>query len=499
MKKRFLFITLFIIIGYISKAQVYNIYKTSQGEFSGMFTLYDKSKDDIYGYIIFTTLDKVDKRLLKMKYEIIDKNFNEITSNEFISPLFYKKSKIKIMDVTYNKGHIFVVFNEVINAGNYIKYLNDSYKIIDIKKNKIVAKGALTDVYKETKDRIIKKKDVKNADETYVVYSYPIDIDGFFVKIYKPFLVGGKQNYKDFVIGFDGKYLWEKVYNNKNNYDNYYYLGSDSNYIYFIGKVKPKKNHTKKFKNKKPVTVILIKDIKTGKIIDESLFMDSSKKYEYSLIYPKLKNGRVYFTGRYKDKKKPESEKYWLGLYQVYFSLDKDKKIKQSEFKYLPFTKFRLADINQYGKILRKGFMKFVDMEMNDDGSMYIIGEVVKKKYRKGLYSFIVNKDFTMKKATVHNTKGTEYSKYLFSQDLINNKGKAFVFFENKSSRLLNINFIKLYHDSNKPETSVLKVNLRKSSIDLYPAKSGYIMLFEKFSRVKKGEKEIEFRLERID
>jgi hypothetical protein len=494
MKNKILLLIAFLFVTNILNAQVYNIFKTSKGEFKGLYELYDKDKDDIYGYISYTDLDKVDKRLHKLKYEILDKNFNKISSGEFIQPVYFKKGILEIKKVVYNKGHIMTLLNEFIYKTDGKKNIFDYYHIIDLSNGKITSKGTFNDAIIIKNDKVEKKKGELSpslfGDLLYqTILAYPLDTVGFYISTKYPF--NNSRIRKEFILNPDGTTLWKNKYRIRLPKDLKYLphiIGIDDKHIYYI-------KNAGKGKNKK--SIILAKDIKTGKIVSKTNFKGSDINYDYNIIDIDVLDGKLYFVGRYKDEK--NSGKLWNGIYRTYFIVDKDNKMKQGKLEYLPFSKFGLKNMNKYGKIERKGFMLFVDLDMNPDGSIFLIGEVNKGKYRKGLYSFIIGKDFTMKKATEHNTDNTKYSKYYTSQNLFNHKGKAYVFYNDISKRLFDINFIKMYYGNNDVDVSTHKINLKKSIVKIHRAKAGYFMILEKFLKAKKGDKEFEFRLERIN
>ena len=477
MKKALLFILLLSGLT-VTTAQSYKIMNTAHGEFQGIHKLYDYVKGDVYGYAEFILLDKTGEKTYKYKFNLLDKNLNKVVSKEFEQPVYYKKSKIHLQSVDFNDGYIFIVLSESINSYVILKY----YLIYNTKENKIIKRGLFHD--NATFDGKTIKSNSKHfkprKDTSPAVSIIPLDKTGFLVR--KKDVWASFYDYE--ALDFEGNSLWDKSQDLE-----LFYVHDNGQYIIFEKNVELGSDNVK----------LIYYNVKTGDKVASGYIPLRDNKYYYNYFYRKFdkENGKLTLMGTYRKKRNGHS----LGVFKMEVEIDK-RKLKPTHKVYFPYSKFGFADINEYGKIKREGYLTFSKIDINPDGTIFMIAETRFKSagVYKSLYSILLDKEFSkvLEKKT-YITEKSKGRKYAFSQKLLNNKGKAYFFYDKDSKKDYKVHILKLYYADKSIETSSFNIDLRKSVKLLEPAKAGYIMIYEIFKNPGKGEPKLELRLEKIN
>ena len=490
MKKQLFYLLLLILTAMhvtVSHAQQYKIMKAASRYFMDFAVLYDKQTDDVFGYIELSRSIRPAKLKEKVYYTILDKNLNKITDGQFDIPVKFKKSFVTLEDISFADGHILMQIDEKLKQGIgnnvTISTLNSHYHILSVGENKIIKHGKLADLIKTKKSKRV---------NLYMATTQSAP-RGFIINM----LHGSPFSLKQTLVVMDvnGNVLWDKFHalylakKKKSKSENV--LGVDKDYVYMMSiPVRlQKSNHYD------PNVSLIVRKWENGEQLAKT-GIKPDPRYRYKIFYNKTKNGNIIFSGRYMDIKKSKSNR-WLGIFRDIYVWD-GKELKRNAIQYLPFTQFKVPGINEYGKIKKEGYLTFEDVDHLDDGRMIYIAESHNSKTYRGLYLFLMDKDFHVAKSKKLMAEPTSYAKYRFSHKLQHNKGRFFVFYDEDGKYSYNIHIIKYLTKEDKFSERVLKGNYRKSKINVVPAKKGYIMIIEKYNNPKKEGKLMELRLEKV-
>lgn len=477
--KKILFLFLGLLATISTKAQSYSVLSSASGSLVSFESIYDEDSE-LFGYAEVRKLDLIDKLTESYKYVILDKNMNTICSGEFNETLVKKQCYKRLSQIVYCDDKLLFNLREYFDLGP----VNNSYQILDIKENKIISKGIFD----------AKSEDSENLKKLHNSY-----IAKYFSDIPKLGYVTMDFDSKEegmliSAMGFDGKTIWNqptKVAEEKHKYK-YSLLNANADYTII--------NATKYKSSRKISDYVLILDSKTGK---EVAFLQISNDDYTTLSYNlKIIKDQVITVGKYYEKDKRDEVEYdeSLGLYRQVIDIKSGKLIKKD---FLPYEKFGNLDINENGKIKKEGYLSFQRVEINPDGSYFVLAETFIPKSRgaiySALYTFQLNKDFVPTKVTAFDTERTRGSKYSFSQKLTASKGKAYFFYDKNEDRKTELNVLTLNYASGDILQTKMPINNSNSSISVVPAKLGYVGLMEYFKNPKKEGKSMEIRLEKIN
>jgi hypothetical protein len=483
--KKTLLSLLFILTVQISFSQSYKILNSANGKLANFESLTDG--DDLFGYAELRKIDLEDKFTEKYKYIILDKNMNTICSGEFTKKLVKRKCENSNYQIVYNNGHIMFLFQEYFLDRSRTLPVRGSYEILNIESNKIIT-AELFDK-KQTDDLSIPKLSGNNHES----FSSALSDNGFLIQSSKYFERKGLKDYY-YAVDFKGNVLWEQVFKTaeaKHDYEYSFFDKDNTNLILLV---------TKSRNEKKVSDHLLILDVKTGKEIS---FTDlSNENYTMRFSSVDVKEGKIYVIGRFFEKEKRDrvDNDESLGLYRRIIEVKSGKIIDED---FLTYDKFKNPNINENGRIKKEGYLSFKKININPDGSYFIIAETYINKsggamYNE-LYAFTLDKDFKpieMKGFDVNRTRGSKYS---FSQELPNKVGKAYFFYDKNEDKDLELNILKYMYASKTLSIDKMKLNNEKSDINVVRAKTGYIGILEHFKNPKKDEKALEIRLEKLN
>ncbi|MFD2908729.1 DUF6770 family protein [Flavobacterium ardleyense] len=484
MKKIITFLFL-VVATQISFSQSYKILNTAAGKLENFVTLTDG--DELYGYAELRQLDELSPTEVKFKYIILDKNMNTINSGEFVETKVKKKCVIENYQIVYNNGHILFNFIENFVSEQLFINIKFKYKILGLAANKITASG--------TYDKSIKPDD-NNIPKMFKNVKYyaaaALSNSGFFVQLVN--FDKKKDESACFAIDFNGEQLWAsnvKQAEEKHEYE-YQFFEMDENTLSFIA--------TKSRGSKKVSDHLLILDTKTGKEISfTNLYNDT---YTLLFSFSKINDEKLTIIGRYFEKEKRDRVEYdeSLGLYKREIDMKSGKIISEI---FLPYSKFNFKDISENGKVKGEGILDFRKIDQNPDGSFFMIAETFRAKSKHNLYFelyvFQIDKDFNSISTKSFDTEKSFKSKYRFSQELLGNAGKVYFFYDKNEDKKLELNLIDFNFSSKEITLSKMNLNTTESKITVFPAKTGYVAIKEEFTNPKKGESQIEIRLEKLN
>ena len=460
-------------------AQSYQILNTAAGRLARFASLNDEN-DELFGYVELRELDNVSKTEVKFGYSILDKNMNVMVSGNFTCSKTESYNFINNYQIKYNNGNVIFGFYEKFGSTP----LKCFYKIINIESNKIIAKG----VYDSD---IANLKRLKTMRSMRYYNAIPLTNIGFFIQgnptlLTQPF--GLKSD--SYAIDFKGKKIWDvkiKKAEEKHEYE-YSFFDIDESIISLIA--------TKTRNTKKVSDHLLILDAKTGKEISfTDLF---NEDYTMRFSYSKLDENKLTIIGRYfeKDRRDYINDKESLGLYKREIDIKSGKILKDV---FMPFSKFKLSNISENGKIKGDGYLEFQKIDLNPDGS-YFKQEFMNFKTYSELYVFLLDKDLNPITVKFYDTKISADRKFSFSQKLLNDAGKVYFFYDKDENKKLEINLINFNYTSKEISLSKMNVDNKESEITAFPAKNGYITIKEFFPGASKKDKgKVDIRLEKLN
>jgi hypothetical protein len=501
-----LVLSISILFSMVASAQMQDLEQIMNNkkliEFKAIFDV----DNSLYGYISIYQGDLVDRYNMKYEYLILDKNLNKIARNEFTQRL-YIDDILSFANCTKMGNNLIIKIHHFAYIGkNYSKFV---YRTIDLSKNIITEefyfdKGEFKDLVVENNNTRKKLKD--DLSDFYMVSIGNKDTWGFLVlEEYKDL----KNIYKVYDLHFydeNKKLKWTYNFNANATFKNYesiekFYCFGD--YLYLT-----KANRSgKKLKGTNIVTL----DIKTGKPNFDYNLEDEKTEYLHDIIIKRVNNQTVisgdYFTG---DGSKREWQNR-LGLYRIVLD-DKGKEISK---KYVPWL-----DVGKYFEIKKNGSLgsgyRLLNREyfILDDATVCYLGEKYKElgnvtfmglnlgTMSNDLVFMNFDKEFNLN--NVNLIEGRRYKdlslNYEFSQMIKNDNG-FYLFFkyykedktDKKDKWFLGIN--KYLNQKYSYEEIAISSRKEKFSIDIFPAKEGYILMRE----YNEKEKYNQVRLEKLN
>jgi len=482
MKKLILYTLL--LMGFISNAQNRKLVKLAKGQRNlGTYILYDENKNDVFGYLDLIRLDEIDRYTLKVKYTIMDKNFNELATGNFKSTRLKGNFKLRVRGVIYNQGKVFFALSPYFYSSkqgyidNYIEYL-----VIDIKENKIIKKDYLKQDNLSSKTI---RRSVKGKKYNYLLGKYR-SVELYNIKNKGIFVIRESPTDGLYLLNYDGNVVWDLDKSIKKNRRFTRFSVFDANEKYIIIALR-KYN----FFDLVLETLYLV-DTDTGKVVGKITNIDEVKN---NVLFSKITDdNKMIVLGKYVDKK---NKKKYLGLYKVVFDLNNKAKIISK--KHISFSKLGIKGINRTGKIPRRGYLGFESFNINPDGKIIAISEIYRGGNYKGLYFMLFDKDFNSVKSTFFEGNKSKERKFAFSEYLKKDKGKFFILFDKNSKNQYDLHFLIYNFSDNSIREKFLKVDTKKRNVSISMAKKGYILINEYFKKAKKGEVSRELRLEKVE
>jgi hypothetical protein len=478
--KKILILAAFLICQTIF-SQSYSISYSANGAFLTLKPLIKEKK--IYGYVEMRLMDKKDSITNVYKYIILDKNMNKINEGNLSENIYKKDYYQRVTDIEYNNG--FIIFSFMITyynnfSGAYYNIAN-SFQILDVEKNKITTS--------QNPDKLFDINVTNNRlDKNFKFHEYhQLSPNGFLIGNYNR---KTKEN-AYYAIDFDGKEVWKQDLIEKNDeIDVIYNLieKDDKNIILLCTKFK---------KEKKISDEILVLETKTGAKVSVTPLINENYTLRYLDIT--IKNSKLQIVGRFYEKNKIDEVNIneSLGIYRKIIDLKTG--LVDSDI-YLPYSKFNSLEIADNGKVKKEGYLYFQTVDLNPDGSYFFMAETsVGGKNFNQVYIFMLDPDFNPIKVERFDTKRTRGSKYAFSQDLPNDVGKAYFFYDKTDEMEYELNVINYLFDSKTFTKTKMDLKSEKSNIRIIPAKAGYVGVIEYFKDPKKEGKSMEIRLEKLN
>ncbi len=492
MKKLYSLFLLIFCFNLNINAQTYEILSSAGGELEVFKTLYDG--EDLFGYLELHKLDKIDKESNKYKFIILDKNFNKISTNEFVLTRVVNNQKLS--QAVYNNGKVLLGFSEAGTGG--IFYKNQQYKLIDIKSANITESFTL----QNSKLMPLAETVLKNIEDKFYNdggSAYPAKNKGFL--LVDRSIKGNTSFMKSGVfIDLEGKQKWILPIKKGETVDFFYeydFLTNDEKSIAL------RANYYKRKKHLHSKLLILNTDNGT----EQAFSPMEEQETVLDINFIKFNNDDLVSVGEY-YKRQGESNNALitnkLGVFKKTYNRNGGDVI----FKNLvPFTQLSsFVPIDARGKISKDGTLDFRDFEIRPDGTHLLFGETYKPDFMSGaikfteLFYLILDKDFNPTKMVSSEVNKSFYAKYRYGQSIHNNQGYASFFLDPDQDKKMVLNIL-IYNDATKSfKQEKLDLEKKDSNTWFFVAKNGYVGLIEYFKKeVRKSTgKQAELHLEKI-
>ncbi|MGA9639165.1 DUF6770 family protein [Flavobacterium sp.] len=485
--KKTILLFLLLLFPSLSQAQSYTVLNNTAGEFESFLPIYDHQT--LYGYVEVRRMNIDEEKNVTFKYYVLDKNFNTICTGDLVEKQSWPSKRRIVLDAIYANGYIqfefsdrWFVLGSFQSAQNTIPDMFRTYQRVDIKNNKITHKGIYNDEIIEVALKYLKKDKLE-------FNSYSLDESGFLI-VQKVFSGKNKLDNKMYCLNFKNEKVWE--YSNdkelKSLDQRINVLDYDKNYV-ILSFYRPS------IITFFPEYNIAIIDAKTGK---EIFCLTDSKEYTLYREYHYIKGNRLYVGGRFfkKSKKGEYDYKKFLGVFQQVVDIDKKEVIQD---KFIKYQEFKDVNINEFGRIKDESFLYFKKYSVNPDGSSLVIANTNWNKVDSRSYFFLFDKNFNPVKTIKYDFNSSKNHYFGFTQLLPNNYGRSYFYFDKNSDKEVEVNILNYYYKSQKLTAQKMPLTNKESSIDIFPAKEGYIGIAEYFKNPEKTGKHMEIRLEKIN
>ena len=461
---------------------------------SQIIPIKDTATDEIYGYVIFQIVEKVDRKETLYLANLLDINLNRVAQSKFTD-----NPKVKIGNVHFNGKSIYF---EVIPEKAWKENINSqdfSYRIYDISTNTISPRHELP-----VQDK-----------KLFVRGSYPIPGGGFGIitrnlktRVSEYYAVSNTNEilYKTHPFG-----------NPKKKKEIEYILIGDIKDDLLIS-INEKYPHPK---SKQITTTLHLANINTGKFAKEISFDNDT--FNVFLNNVQIIGDKIYVYGDSYEKKNDLLSGKTAGMFKA--TLDKEGNILDQKTRV--WTDFQsMIDIKEGGYVKKKGYV-YTHNYVYDKKTKHTI--VVAEYIRGALSSVIVedmvffdfDADFNLvqvfevptTKSELHLSgikyggsrgygtmlKNYNYFDYRFSNILTDEGGLSFFYFNLEKLRFFSRDYSHgmIVYNEGKFSTNKLKWELsawQKEYLNLLPSKPGFILLS------KVNDKQIlETRLERLE
>ena len=546
--KRITFLFLGLTLGCMGFSQTVELAKLSAGNMVSSTTLYDREKNDIYGYFLVYKEDKTGKTENKYEYVLLDKNLNKVFDGEFKEKMLpipsgklnkeYYGTDLAFSPV-YRNGFISIgiAMNGTFSSDNPFKY-----RLLDVKENK------LSDAFTLLPD-LTKKYNPEIADKRKNIVFFKYNPNTFGYTIDAPLKNGDAiPDYEKNTYFINEKLdtLWSYSYNeNGANKNKYTYISFSHNYdddkhnknilIAFKNLVE-KNNQKQRDSGYVNNCSYLVFDKNNGKLISE--IFPFNKPYEGGIkdIFVKrtfideAKQTVTFIAHTMNTKEAIMDERHIQGFAKAVYSLKDGRELKRDYFSWNQLAPYLNIDNNGYVKE-KNGANYYLylhdDVLMKDDGNTIYIMEEYKPFYSsihnngakiKDLFFMELDRD--MKVVQFQRIDKGENSVYNYSTmlSMFGSDIDAFGYFDYSGYQDLgNDDYLFFYYNKQKPESggkkqwvlgivsyidgkfSEQKLPLKSedgSNMVITPAKKGYIMVYETF---KDPNRSPELRLEKIN
>ena len=476
---------------------------------------------EIKGYYVFFQSDKVDRKTNEYTLQISDENLNKVKDI-----VFTDDKNIQLLESSYNGSSIMFLFYDS-------KEKTLEYRAYDFTGKKVM--NYVKELNKRSK-MLIESTYGNKTEEGSNEALFDIEGSGY-VTVY-PVKEGKYFSYEVNYFFTDRKKQWtyEASEEQEDKWASALYLGNTDSLVLF------EVIKQKTILSGKPHSWILALNIFSGKKAFEiSTELESDYKF-FPMNISVIKGKKDFFLmGTYYDKDDRVMKDKSLGI--AAWTLNDKGKIVSKKYNSWDTEIGKYLKSDQKGRVEDLGYVFFHKILQTEDGNFFAIGEGYKKVVSAlGVMSSILNrgsgggvsnfkikvtdlvmmqfnKDFEIKAATI-------YDKYSNSIELPSGAGfasphtmalmvkawggfdydftktnkshSAFVtgYSDNEKSKdYKGLTFNTISYANNKVTTDKINLKTKASSLKVFPAKTGFIMIMEYF----KKDKKLDMRLEKMN
>lgn len=464
--------------------------------FSQINPVYDTKTDEIYGYISFGLVEKVDKKQSLFLVSLLDVNLNQVSETTFTD-----NSSSRLGQIHYNGSSIYFEILPGTVIGENFPTTSFSYRIYDLKQNKVSEKRMLA-----TQEKGLN-----------VIGSYPIQDVGYAV------ITKHNKTHVTNLVAFSEA--------NKPLYSTYPYGNPKKKKAVEtlkIGDIHKGVLATINFKwekekSKKPNTVLMLIDITNGNTIKEISFDNANFNMEITNV--KLTDDKVFVFGDTYEKKQAVSGGRTAGMMKAVLDIHGNI-ITQKELVWADLQS-KIDGIKEGGFVKKNGFIythsyvfdkttkhtivvgEYIkgdpfgitvkDMIFLDFDEQFNLHQVFEVEKKGAVMGFGGDLKFGSSRDYIYSLKRLNYFGYSFHNHLEQESGLSFFYHNTEKTGFSKLSYThgmvvykdgkfsanKFQWDTNRRENEIFK---------LYPSKPGYFLLSRSGKDIKR-----ENRLERID
>lgn len=463
--------------------------------FSQIIPINDSQSNELFGYVVFQKVEKVDRKTNLYMATLMDINLNRVSQSTFTDV-----DDIKVWNTLYNGDNIYFEVVSVKANGVAVDVKDFSYRIYDLKNNNVSPRYELSEQDKKT----------------YVRDSYAIHGKGFGIITRNP-----KTKVNQFyAVDNSNKVIYKTLpYGNpkkKKGFENIEVGDVQSGLLASISRKYPRFNSTD------PRTTVLLTDAVTGKNIKEVSFDEDS--YNVDLYNIQIIGDNIYAFGDTYTPKNDLNSGKTAGFFKGVMDLEGNVLEKKNAVWADLQSKL---DIKEGGFVKRSGYIYThhyaLDKETNHT---VVVGEYIKGGLSSVTVKDMVFMDFdeNFNLAQVFEVPTTKsvlslggiklggsrdygqmlknynYFDYRFANELEEEGGLSFFYFNVEKSRFFsNSEFSRgmVVYKEGKFSNNKLKYETnawKNEHLNILPAKPGYILV----TKIKKDQL-VENRLERLD
>lgn len=468
--------------------------------------------NQINGYFFLYRSDKIDKNTNEYTLQILDQNLNKVRDIKFED-----SKNINLVEASYNGNSLAFLFRD-------FEALTLEMKIFDLE-------GKLKYTYSKNYDKnsyaVMSQTTKAHAEEGANQSIFDLGEKGYAV-VY-PLKEGKQYTYEVSVVSSDQKKEWLYHPSDEERFSVIEFLGNtDSLMIFQVVK------RTKMLGGKTGAQILGINFVTKKKAFELN---DENDDYRFSPSgISQLKDGNILILGTYFGKKENIEKDFGKGL--AAYVISSRGKILEKNYNAWVEDIGRYLPLNKRGKVDKIGFLYIHKLIQTPDGRIFVVGEGYKRQAnaagiastmllgRGGVTKLVVtdlvilefNNKYKISGVTIYdkanNTVESSGLTDMNSQHSVARLIKSIGGFDYafttgepdnsifticygdwvKSDGYKGSTFNSIRYSNNKFSTDKIELKTKASTIRVFPAKAGSIMILEYF----KKEKRLDFRLEKL-
>lgn len=479
-------------------------------------------KNQIKGYFFLYQSDKIDKHTDEYTLQILDQNLNKVKEIKF-----QDSKKISLLEASYNNSTLAFLFK---NADE--KTLD--MKIYDLEGN---LRFSYSRDYDKKTDDLMKQYETMHTDEGTNQNVFDVGAHGYVSVL--PLRDGKQRTYEVDYFSSEQKKQWSYLPDDdEERFASAEFLGSTDDLI--ILQVM-KKNHKMSGKMSSHLVGISIQSKK--KIFDLEDSEDGEYKFVPSSIVPLKDKNEILVMGSYFNKGDNIVKDFSQGM--AVYSINNEGKVLNKTYNSWVDDFGKYLQVNKKGKLDKVGYLYIHKLIQTPDGKIFVISEGYKRQASAGgialtalmaaggghsnavgVTKIVVtdmvimefNDKFKVTNATVYDkTNNTveasamsDYeSQHAIALSVKMNGGFDYEFTTGdadnsnftvcysdyvKSKEYKGKTFNSLHYNGSKFSSDKIELKSKASSMKVFPAKPGSVMIMEYF----KKDKRLDFRLEKL-